>query len=360
MPPTFIRHDLETIDFNSFIRVSHPPLLSGRYRQLGLGARHIRSLDYWLANLRQAYGVFLAYFLSHNTFPNATPMEYAFVGGLSISQALLISPLTTISTQHWGTRTTLFIGVVLGTVALISASFTTRIWHLLLSQGICFGWRMGFLFVGSMGIIPQWFSTRRSLAMGISAAGAGLWGLIYNLVAATAIQTIGLAWTYRILAAVGFVVNLFCSLLVKDRNKAVQPYQLAFDYKLFARLEFLADARLGLLERIGIHHITLFVAQLCYFDWTYSSARLGRRRPPQPGTLCWTARHRLLQRCLGKDQHGNNNDGFLWDHMPCHLDLRKELWRPAPLFSAGRNCLRHLLVDCCTRRCGSGQLKGAQ
>jgi MFS family permease len=182
-------------------------------------------------------------------------MEYAFVGGLSISQALLISPLTTISTRRWGTRTTLFIGVVLETVALIGASFATCIWHLLLSQGVCFGWGMGFLFVGSMGIIPQWFSTRRSLAMGISAAGAGLWGLIYNLVAATAIQTIGLAWTYRVLAAVGFVVNLFCSLLVKDRNKAVQPYQLAFDYKLFARLEFWLILGWGFLSELG--YITL-------------------------------------------------------------------------------------------------------
>jgi MFS family permease len=182
-------------------------------------------------------------------------MEYAFVGGLSISQALLISPLTTISTRRWGTRTTLFIGVVLETVALIGASFASCIWHLLLSQGVCFGWGMGFLFVGSMGIIPQWFSTRRSLAMGISAAGAGLWGLIYNLVAATAIQTIGLAWTYRVLAAVGFVVNLFCSLLVKDRNKAVQPYQLAFDYKLFARLEFWLILGWGFLSELG--YITL-------------------------------------------------------------------------------------------------------
>ena len=54
-------------------------------------------------------------------------MEYAFVGGLSISQALLISPLTTISTRRWGTRTTLLIGVVLETVALIGASFARSI-----------------------------------------------------------------------------------------------------------------------------------------------------------------------------------------------------------------------------------------
>ena len=87
--------------------------------------------------------------------------------------------------------------------------------------------------------------------MGISAAGAGFWGLIYNLVTAAAIQRIGLPWTYRVLATVGFVVNLSCSLLVKDRNKAVQPYQLAFDYRLFARPEFLLMLGWGFLSELG-------------------------------------------------------------------------------------------------------------
>jgi len=81
------------------------------------------------------------------------------------------------------------------------------------------------------------------------------WGLIYNLVAAAAIQIIGLAWTYRVLAVVWFVINLFCSLLVRDRNKAVQLYQLAFDYKLFARLEFWLMLGWAFLSELG--YITL-------------------------------------------------------------------------------------------------------
>jgi hypothetical protein len=129
-------------------------------------------------------------------------------------------------------------------------------------------------------------------------------------------------------------------ILLATGTKAVQPYQLAFDYKTIRTSRVLADARLGFLERIRIHHVTLLIAQLCHFDRTYSSARLCRRRPPQPGPLRWTARCRLFQRCLGKDQHGNNHDRILWAHMPRHLNLLKELWRPDLLCSAGRNCLR--------------------
>ena len=94
--------------------------------------------------------------------------------------ALLISPLATYITRVCGTRTTLLLGVALETLALISASFTHEIWQLFLSQGICFGFGMGFLFVGSVGIVPQWFTKKRSLANGISTAGSGLGGLMYS------------------------------------------------------------------------------------------------------------------------------------------------------------------------------------
>lgn len=116
--------------------------------------------------LNSAYAVFLAYYLANDIFPGATPLQYAFIGGLSISQALIVSPIATLTTRRFGTRTTLFIGVAFETVSFIGASFATQIWHLFLSQGICFGWGMGFLFVGSVGIAAQWFTTHRSLANG--------------------------------------------------------------------------------------------------------------------------------------------------------------------------------------------------
>ena len=98
---------------------------------------------------------------------------------------------------------------------------------------------MGFLFVGSVAIIPQWFTTRRSLANGIGSAGSGMFGLAYSLVTEAMIENLGLAWTFRILGIVSFTVNVVCALLIKDRNKQVGTSQLAFDFRLFKRPEFL-------------------------------------------------------------------------------------------------------------------------
>ncbi|CAO2650312.1 Nn.00g016040.m01.CDS01 [Neocucurbitaria sp. VM-36] len=201
--------------------------------------------------LNSAYAVFLAYYLANNVFPGATPLHYAFIGGLSISQALIVSPVATLTTRLFGTRTTLLIGVVLEAASFIGASFATHIWHLFLSQGICFGWGMGFLFVGSVGISAQWFTTHRSLANGVAATGSGLGGLTYSLAAQAMIKNIGLPWAFRILAIIAFVVNTTCALLIRDRNKQIGSSMLSFDYTLFKKLEFLGLMGFGFLSMLG-------------------------------------------------------------------------------------------------------------
>ncbi|KAL1637617.1 hypothetical protein SLS58_009290 [Diplodia intermedia] len=201
--------------------------------------------------LNSSYGVFLAHYMSNNVFPGATRLDFAFVGGLSISQALFVSPLATMTTRRFGTRVTLLIGVFFETLSLIGASFATEIWQLFLSQGVCFGWGMGFLFVASVGVTPQWFTTRRSFANGIAASGSGLGGLMYSLATNAMIQRISLGWTFRILGICAFTVNTVCALLIKDRNKKIGSSQLAFDYRLFRKPEFLLLLGFGFLSMLG-------------------------------------------------------------------------------------------------------------
>lgn len=157
--------------------VDEPP--DGGYGWVCVGCTFFINAHTW--GINSSYGVFLAYYLANEYYPGASALDFAFVGGLSISQALLVSPIATYITRVYGTRTTLLLGVALETLALISASFTHEIWQLFLSQGVCFGFGMGFLFVGSVGIIPQWFTKKRSLANGIGTAGSGLGGLMYSL-----------------------------------------------------------------------------------------------------------------------------------------------------------------------------------
>ncbi|PKS06050.1 hypothetical protein jhhlp_007884 [Lomentospora prolificans] len=201
--------------------------------------------------LNSSYGVFLAHYLRTDTYAGATSLEFAFIGSLSIACALLISPIATITVRELGTRPTLFIGVVLETASLICASLASKIWHLFLTQGVLFGIGMGFLFVPSVGIVPQWFTKRRSLANGISAAGSGMGGLVYSLASGAMIQNLGVQWAYRILGIIVFVVNTICTLLLKDRNKIIGSRQAPFDTALFRRVEYIILLSFGWFSMLG-------------------------------------------------------------------------------------------------------------
>ena len=111
--------------------------------------------------LNSTYGVFLGHYLSSNAFPGTSPLAYAFIGGLSISQALLVAPLGTYLIHRTSTRVCLNVGIFFEVLSLVGASFSTELWQLVLSQGICFGWGMGFLFTASVTILPQWFLRHR-------------------------------------------------------------------------------------------------------------------------------------------------------------------------------------------------------
>ena len=199
----------------------------------------------------QAYGVFLDFFLANNRYPGATSLDYALIGGLSTSMSLVITPLINTSSRLWGVRPTLIIGLVLIVASLFGASFASQVWQLYLSQGVCFGWGLGFLYVGSSNIIPQWFSKRRSLANGISAAGAPFGGIVYSLAISSMLEASGPALTFRILAICALVANFVAIVMIRDRNEVQQPNQSAFNYRLLKRVEIWLVIGWGCLSELG-------------------------------------------------------------------------------------------------------------
>ncbi|KAM5463053.1 hypothetical protein MauCBS54593_007712 [Microsporum audouinii] len=201
--------------------------------------------------VNSSYGVFLSYYLENGIFPNTSPIEYAFTGGLSMSCCLLISPLVTHMVHLYGNRAVLNFGVILQTISFIGASFATQKWHIFLSQGVCFGFGIGVIFVTSVSIIPQWFRRKRSIANSLAAAGSGIGGLSYSLAAGSLIPKVGLGWTFRVLGLCSFAMNLIASNLMRDRNKAIGSRYRAFHFPLLKRPEFLFLQAWGMLSLLG-------------------------------------------------------------------------------------------------------------
>jgi hypothetical protein len=65
------------------------------------------------------------------------------------------------------------------------------------------------------------------------------------------ISNLGLAWAFRILAILAFVVNGACSLTLRDRNKAVGAKHIPFHAPLFRKLEFWLYISWGFFSLMG-------------------------------------------------------------------------------------------------------------
>ncbi|KAH8653097.1 major facilitator superfamily domain-containing protein [Tricladium varicosporioides] len=181
-----------------------------------------------------SYGVYLAFYLSHDLFPGGKPLDFAFIGGFNFAFALLVAPFATLLMRLYGVRAPMFIGVILLPSGFIGASFATKIWHLYLSQGVCIGLAVGLIYIPATAVIPQWFSKKRSLANGICSAGSGIGGLVVCFSTEGMIKAVGLAWALRITAIGVFFINLVATLLIRSRNKEIRPDLRMFNFHLLS------------------------------------------------------------------------------------------------------------------------------
>jgi hypothetical protein len=201
------------------------------------------------------YGVYLADYLSNDTFPEARPLDYAFVVGLSFGAAMLAAPFVTVIVRIWGIKAAMYPGTLMIGGGFVAASFASSIWQLYLSQGILVGLGVGFLYIPGINILSQWFSAKRTLANGISAAGSGIGGLSFSFAAGAMIRNLSLAWSLRITGMTAFSCNLAAAIFVKDRNAQVQPKQRPFDVNLLRRKEVAFLLAWAFLSMLG--YITL-------------------------------------------------------------------------------------------------------
>ncbi|KAI1741272.1 MFS transporter, MCP family, solute carrier family 16, member 6 [Xylaria scruposa] len=179
-----------------------------------------------------SYSVYLSYYLSNDLFTEGRPIDYAFIGGFNFGFALLVAPLATFLGGLYGARAPMFLGVVLLPAGFVLASFATNIWHLYLSQGLCVGLGIGLIYVPSTAIVPQWFSTRRSLAGGICAAGSGIGGLVVCFSTQALLEGLGFVWALRITSVIVFFVNMIATFLIRSRDEDIKPDQQIFNFHL--------------------------------------------------------------------------------------------------------------------------------
>jgi len=181
--------------------------------------------------------VYLSDYILSGRFQHSSAFELGFIGGLNFSCAMLVAPLVTHLTRRLGLHPVMVSGCLLQAIGYLTAPLASRLWHLYLAQGALVGVGIGCIIIPSTAVLSQWFSSRRSIANGISSAGSGIGGAAFTWGTAAAIRHVGVDWTLRITGLVALGTTFAATFVVRDRNAHVRPSQLAFDVSLLRRPE---------------------------------------------------------------------------------------------------------------------------
>lgn len=161
-----------------------------------------------------SFGVFQTYYVNTLGFP---PSNVSWVGSLQIFLLFFIGTFSGRATDAGYLKITLITGSILQVIGIMMTSLSTKYWQLLLAQGICTGLGDGLVFCPSIALVSSYFSTKKSLTLGIASAGSGLGGVIFPLIVQQLLPKIGFAWTMRVLGFLVMATSTLTCALTKTR-----------------------------------------------------------------------------------------------------------------------------------------------
>ncbi|KAI9272465.1 major facilitator superfamily domain-containing protein [Sporodiniella umbellata] len=167
----------------------------------------------------QSWGVFQNYYEQIN-FGNDhenLPLKLSFAQTIYNVLINILGPMSQIILIVLGPKKTLFVSVVISSLGLLLASFSTQIWHLYLTHGIVYGTGISIMYYVSVSTIPQYFTKYRGLALGITSSGISIGGLAFPYLMEPINSMFGASWCYRVLSLICLVIGLLscCFMNVK-------------------------------------------------------------------------------------------------------------------------------------------------
>jgi len=93
----------------------------------------------------------------------------------------------------------LIVGTTLQLLGIFLMSISHTFWQLMLTQGLLTGLGGGIFFTPSMGLMATYFSSHRSLALGVATTGNAVGGMMYPIIVQQLLPAIGFAWTTRVM-----------------------------------------------------------------------------------------------------------------------------------------------------------------
>ncbi|KAK0387606.1 hypothetical protein NLU13_3852 [Sarocladium strictum] len=206
----------------------------GRKAWLQVAGSFMMYINTW--GMVNTFGVYQTYYAT-NPLWTASSSQISWIGSLQafllMSGGVFTGPLY----DAGYFRHLLASGTVLVPLGFMMTSICETYWQTMLAQGVLQGLGMACLYVASVAILPQYFSSSISLANGVAAVGAGVGGVVYPIVFNQAVQSIGFGWANRILGFLSLACLAF-SLAVMRPRITPRPQQSYLQVRAFTELPY--------------------------------------------------------------------------------------------------------------------------
>lgn len=198
-------------------------------------------------------GIFQGYY-QQNQLKEYSPSTVSWVGSLEIFCMFSGGAVVGKFYDAYGPRYIVLLGTFLHVFGIMMASISTEFYQLALSQGICSAIGASLIFYGAMSSVSTWFYKRRAFALGITASGSSLGGVIFPIMIRRLIVTVGFGWSMRITAFLILFMMVFANLTVRSRlpPKGMTPWVLSEFISPFKELPYASIVVGGFLFFFGM------------------------------------------------------------------------------------------------------------
>ncbi|TGO51419.1 hypothetical protein BOTNAR_0357g00090 [Botryotinia narcissicola] len=193
-------------------RALAPPPDGGMKAWLQVILSHLVIMNTW--GFINSFGVFQTYYV---TSLNRPASDISWIGSVQIFLLFFVGTFTGRLTDAGYFRSVFLIGTIIGLVGIFMTSISTTYWQVFLAQGICMGLGNGCLFCPALATLSTYFSNKKSLVIGIAAAGSATGGVIFPIMVQQLLPKIGYGWTMRSLGLIQLVCLGICNIGIKQR-----------------------------------------------------------------------------------------------------------------------------------------------
>ncbi|KAK4550654.1 hypothetical protein LTR36_000233 [Oleoguttula mirabilis] len=248
------------------------------------------------------FGVFQQYYRT-TYLSNIDNSTISWIGTLSTFMLSLSATFAGPLLDRGHPRLLVASGGSLVVFGLMMTSLCHEYWQLILAQGVCVGIGSGQLFIVATAILPQWFNTKRSTAMGWAGTGSGLGGVVYPIVFHRLIGQIGFGWSVRV---IGFIALATClvSLSITKMRTRPPPRPKIVDFSGFKELPYVLFALVSFFGSAGLYIPFFYITEYSQAEVHGISSELAFYMLPIMGAGSILGR---LFPAIAADRFGNIN-----------------------------------------------------